>query len=205
MPIPTGPQDSTQFDFITGGSSLKHSASMGTGGTATKRIALVVGGFIVLAIIGWVFISIVTKPVGIDPAALLDLAQKQTELARISQTPALTAVQQPTQDFAETTYMTMLTNQVAFVKYMGDHGATKPSNKTLNATKNSQTDTTLQSAQATGTYDSTYISIAKTQLTAYEQALSRAFSASKSTSERQMLQSAYTQAQMLVTMSSQQY
>jgi len=205
MPIPTGPQDTNQFDFIMG-PGQKHSpaASSGGGAPATKRIALVAGGFVVLAVLIWVFISAITKPTGVNTTALLAIAQQQTELARISQTPASNAVQQPTQNFAETTYLTMLTNQTAFVNYISTHGAPKPSSKTLSATQNAQTDTNLQNAQAAGTYDSTYVSTAKNQLTAYSQALAQAYASSKRASERTLLQDAYNQAQLLLTMSGQQ-
>ncbi|HEU4966252.1 MAG TPA: hypothetical protein VFT53_02095 [Candidatus Saccharimonadales bacterium] len=206
MPIPTGPQDTSQFDFIMGGSGQKHAPTAGFGGSssAAKRVGLVAGGFAVLGILVWVFVSVLMKPAGIDATALLAIAQKQTELARISQTPALNAVQQPTQNFAETTYLTMLTNQATFVAYIANHGTPKPTSKTLSATKNTQTDTSLQNAQAAGTYDTTYITTAKNQLTAYSQALAQAYASSKRTSERQLLQDAYNQAQLLVTMSAQQ-
>lgn len=206
MPIPTGPQDTSQFDFITGGSGLKHTPAAGFGGSSStgKRIGIVAGGLVVLAVLIWVFIAVITKPVGVNTAALLAIAQKQTELARISQAPANNAVQQPTQNFAETAYLTMLTNQTAFTTYIADHGAPKPSVKTLSATKNTQTDTDLQNAQAAGTYDNTYITTAKNQLTAYSQALAQAYASSKRTSERQLLQDAYNQAQLLITMSAQQ-
>ena len=204
MPIPTGPQDTSQFDFIMG-SSQKHPTVGGGGGSSTKtRIALVVGGFVVLAVLIWVFISVLTKPTGTNTATLLSIAQEQTELARISQQPASTATQQATQNFAETAYLSLLTDQTQFVNYISTHGAPKPSTKTLSATKNAQTDTALQNAQTNGTYDSTYISTAQSQLAAYKQALSQAYAASKSTSERQLLKNAYDNAGLLVTMSSQQ-
>jgi hypothetical protein len=202
MPIPTTPQDSTQYDFIVN-NMPKSPYVQGSGTSMKTRIALVVGGIAVLGILIWVFIAATHKPATINPATLLSLAQKQTELARISQSPALNAVQQPTQNFAETMYLTLTTHKVQFTDFLTHHGGKQPSTKQLSVTKNDQTDTALKNAQATGTYDATYISVAQTQLNEYEQSLSQAYAASKSTSERQLLQDAYTQAQLLTTMSNQ--
>lgn len=204
MPIPTGPQDSGRFDFIMGGST-PHASGIGGGSSAKTRVAVAGGGFAVIAILAWVFISFLTRPAGIDTGTLIAIAQKQTELARISQTPALDASQQATQNFAETTYLALLTAQLQFVSYLQKHSATKVDSRTLSASKSAQTDTQLTNAKTTGTYDTAYIAIAQSQLAAYGQALAQAYAASKSTSERQLLKNAYDQTQLLSTMSRQSY
>lgn len=203
MPIPSTPQDSSQYDFIMNNMPQPVMYGKGNSSSFKTRIALVVGGFIVLSVLALVFLSIMRKPTTINAATLLTLTQKQAELARISQAPGLNAVQQPTRNFAETTYLTLLTNKVQFIDFITSHHGSKPSSKQLEAARNTQTDSTLQDAQTTGTYDSSYISIAQTQLNEYEQSLSRAYAASKSASERQLLQDAYTEAQLLTTMGSQ--
>ena len=78
-----------------------------------------------------------------------------------------------------------------------------PSSSILQATRDPKTDATLKSAQGNGNYDQTYISITQSELASYEHNLKQAFAATKIIKERQLLEGAYQQAQLLVQQSNQ--
>jgi hypothetical protein len=192
-----------QYDFILNSGSGKKSGGRLTGASSASRVLIVVGGLLVLLLVAWVFLSFVTRSPKANTAALLAIAQKQTELARISQQPADTATQEPTRDFARTTQLSLLTEQLTFTAYLQKHSS-KVSNALLLATKNTKTDDALKQAQINGNYDQVYISTAQSQLASYEHALSQAITSAKLKSEKQLLQKAYAEAQLLTELSKQQ-
>ena len=173
------------------------------GSSMTTRLLIVLGGAAILLIAAWILISILSNGSGLDTKALTSLAQQQTELARISDMPITTAVQQPTQNFAATTEMTLLTEQQVFVSYLQKYAGNKPDAPTLAGMKDSTTDTKLQTAKSDGSYDATYLSIAQTQLVAYQRSLKQAFTSAKSNSEKKLLSDAYAHSQLLVEQSQQ--
>ena len=167
------------------------------------RLLIVVGGLAVLGIAAWIFFGVIlAKKPAVDPAAFTAIAQRQAELARISQGPVQNATSLDTQNFAATTQLSLLTDQQAIVGLLQKNGV-KVSPKTLAALKSSQTDTELQQAKASGTYDQTYIATAQSQLDAYEQALKQLFANTTSVTARQVLSAEYAHAQLLVQLSKQ--
>lgn len=202
MPAPPT-QGSGQYDFIMGTSHRPVGPKLANT-SGPIRIFLVVGGIILLLVVGLLFESFLHKSSGNDTATLLAILQDQTELTRISQEPVDQAAQPSTQDFAQTTRLSLMTEQSALLQVMKNHNL-RVATKALTATKNTNTDTELSQAKTTGTYDATYVSIAQDQLTTYQHALSTAYSSIKSASERQALQTAYEHAKLLITMSKQSY
>lgn len=197
-PVP-GPE---QYDFILNGNH-KPASRFTTPRSMTGRILVVAGGGAVLLIAALVLVSILSKPTATNVTALESIAQRQTELARISQTPILAASSQTTQNFAATTMLSLLSEQQAFVSFLQQRGV-KVSSSVLQATKDSSTDTTLKNAQTSGDYDQQYVAVADSQLNSYEQALRQEFTASKDASERQLISNAYMYAKLLSQQSTQQ-
>lgn len=170
-------------------------------GTSTSvRIAAAAGAVGVILIIIMLVAVILSGNNGLNTTALISVAQKQTELARISSDPSTSATQQPTKNFAATASLTLISDQQALVNFLSLHGS-KPSTSTLAASKSANTDSKLQDSQTNGTYDSTYLSIARTQLASYEKSLQIAAAGSKSKTEQQLLSAAYIHAQLLVEQS----
>lgn len=190
------------YDFIRNYGTNKQRVPLLSGTSLKNRILIVVGGVMVLLLLVWVFAAIVSRASNASAAALIALAQRQTELARISQQPVQRATAAATQTFAVTTQLSLLTDQQTFVSFLSHHGISV-SAKTLQATANAQTDAALQTAQTAGTYDQTYISIAQSELTSYEQALKQTYTSAKNLSERQLLSQAYDNAKLLSQQSSQ--
>jgi type II secretory pathway component PulM len=190
-----------QYEFIMNAGSQRPSGLKGV--TSSNRLIYIIGGVLVLLIVVWILLSAVKGGQQTNGTTLFTLAQEQTELARISRQPATSASQQQTQNFAETTQLNMLTEQQAFTTYLQQHGV-KVNAKTLSATSNAKTDADLQDAQTNGSYDQVYISITQSELAAYQHSISQTYASAKLASEKQLLQKAYGEAQLLVDMSKQQ-
>jgi hypothetical protein len=166
-----------------------------------NRIVVVCGGFAILILAAWMLFSIINGKPGTAPQ-LVRLAQQQQELARISDAPGRNATSFAVRDFAATTELSLASEQQTLLKFLNGTG-TKLQTQTLAAMVSKTTDDQLKNAQASGTYDETYNSIAKQQLNTYISTLSQAYQNSKTTAERTILKNAYDHAQMLLALSSQ--
>ncbi len=193
------PQNTGQYDFIMQGNH-RPKGLFSLGSSMQTRIIIILGGCIVLLLVGIIISAIFTKGGNNTNAALLGIAQRQAELARISQLPVSQADEQSTQNVAATMYASMLSEQALFSNLLASQGA-KPSSKQLAARQSALTDNELASAKTSGTYDQTYLSIASTQLSSYIQALKLAYAAARTTAEKQDLHDAYGDAQLLLTLS----
>lgn len=203
----TPPANTGQYDFILNYGANKKSPlpSVPVPGQSSVigRILVAVGGGIVLLIAAWIFFGIIiAKKPAVDPAAFTTIAQRQTELARISLEPAQNATGLDTKNFAATVQLSLLTDQETIVSLLQKYGV-KLNQTMLAGRKNSQTDAALQQAQASGTYDQAYIAAAQSQLHDYEQELKQTFNATTNATARQVLNNDYTHAQLLDQLSKQ--
>ena len=196
------PANNGQFDFIVNADHNAGNGFFGANAPLKTRILVVAVGAAVLLTLALVLVAVISQVGSINSADLVGVAQRQAELARISQSPVTSADAQPTRNFAATTMLSLVSEQQSIVHFLAQHGTTV-SAQVLQARKNTQTDTTLKNAQTSGSYDQTYISLAQTQLQAYSQALKQAFQNAPTIAEKLLLQDAYNQAQLLIAQSSQ--
>jgi len=150
----------------------------------------------------WAFFSVLSKATSLDATPLIALAQRQNELVRISNEPTASAFSQSTKNFAATTQYGLLTDQQTLLSFLKKNGTT-PSHDVLIAATNKKTDTSLAQAKTVGSYDQTYVTIAQSQLTAYEKALQQAYATAKNANEKQILKTAYSHADLLLQQSKQ--
>ena len=196
------PANNGQFDFIVNANHNAGSGFFSANAPLKTRILVVAVGAAVLLTLALVLVAVLSRVGSINSADLVGIAQRQAELARISQTPVTSADAQPTRNFAATTMLSLVSEQQSIVHFLAQHGTTV-SAPVLQARKNTQTDTALKNAQTSGSYDQTYISLAQSQLQAYSQALKQAFQSAPTVAEKLLLQDAYNQAQLLIAQSSQ--
>lgn len=194
------PSPPGQYDFIVNynhrpGANWLLQASMKT------RIMIFAGGLLVLVLVAWIFIALLTASGNASAQNLTALAAEQAELARISQDPAQNATTEATQDLASTLRLSLLTDEQTFVGYLNSVNA-GPSADTLAQDLNHQTDAQLTSAKSSGTFDQTYASIAQQQLASYSSNLKHTFDSTSNATERQLLNTAYTHAQLLIALAS---
>jgi len=202
QPTATPPAPNTdQYDFIR---QYGHHPSGAGGNNASLigRILIVSGGAVVLIVLAVVFINILSAPKDPTVQLLTTIAQQQNELARVAAEPTSDATAQPTLDFAETTALSLQSDQQALLVLLATAGKT-PDAAVLSATQSTTTDNTLTAAKTNGTYDSTFIGIAQNQLTTYQQTLQQAYKAALSNKEKQWLTIANNHVQLLLQMSKQ--
>jgi len=200
-PQQEGPE---QYDFIVNYDKQKQPNRLISVNNSSFKTRLLIagGGGLLLILFIWVFIALLSNSSNSPTAPLIGIAQAQNELARISLLASQNAVAQPTKTFAITTNLSLLSEQQAVLAYLHGLGS-NPSSAVLQATLNISSDASLKVAQNTGSYDQTYISIAQSELSSYENALKQAFANTKNLKEQQLLSTAFTQAQLLMQQSSQ--
>lgn len=197
-PEPTSNPSGPNYDFIV--NYNHHSPNQWLATASFKsRILIVIGGMLGLLILVWIFVAILSAGGGGSVQNFTSLAAEQTELARISATPSKRAESDATQNLASTTRLTLLSDESNFVAYLSQIGS-QPSDGVLAGNRSVQTDAELSSAQASGTYDQTYTSIATVQLTKYARDLKLAFNAARNNTERTLLNQAYDNVQLLLTL-----
>ena len=191
------------YDFIVNYDQRtgKRSPISGNRSTTNRALIAIVGAIFLIVVI-WIFLTILSNSSTINTTAAIGIAQRQTELARISKDPIDQAAAQPTKDFAATTQFTLLSEQQILVNFLQLHGA-KVNTTVLGADENKQSDSELLTAKANGDYDQTYITIAQSQLTSYELALKQAYTGSKNATERKLLSQDFNAAQLLLKFSTQ--
>jgi hypothetical protein len=193
-----------QYDFIVNAGKRGPVTILPSVNNSSLKTRLLVAGAgaLVLIVLFWVFIALISSSSSSSTAPLISLAQQQNEIARVSTESAQDAVLPTTQTFAITTSLSLLSEQRAFLAYLRSLGSV-PASSILQATRNSKTDATLKSALSNGNYDQAYIAITQSELASYEHNLKQVFADTKVVKERQLLQVAYQQAQLLVQQGNQ--
>lgn len=194
---PSGPN----YDFIMNAGNNRSNSWLVTASLKTRIIVVSVGILILLLII-WIGIALFTASASGNVQNFTALAQEQAELMRISQDPVNNAASDTTQNFAQTTELSMTSDQKTFLTYLKALGS-EPSPQVLAAQRSSRSDTQLAAAKQAGTYDQTYMAVAQKDLNTYATGLKRAFAATSNLEERKLLNNAYQHAQLLIALSKQ--
>lgn len=193
---PYGPAPNN-YDFIVNPSPppKKSLIPLPTGSSMLQRIAIVGGGLVILIIIIAIFASLLSG--GSNTAPLVSIAQQQNELIRVATLGTQQATDQSAKNFAQSTELSLTTEQQQLLGYLKDHG-TKVSAKQLALTQSTKTDTELAAAQAASTFDSTFEQVMQTQLSSYAQSLKTTFAGTTGVNARKLLNADYTAANLLL-------
>jgi predicted outer membrane protein len=199
---PAAPQNVGQYDFITGGGS-QTSKFKGLKNTPKTLLVVAVGALLLIGLV-WIILGLAFGGGNNKVAPLVGIAQQQAELIRISSTATQddSLSGQDAKNFAQTTQLSLSTDQQATVAFLAKNGK-KIDKKQLVLMKSSQTDTALTAAKASGNYDTTYVSIMQTQLKAYQASLKQAYSGATNKTEQQLLNNAFNNSTLLLELSSQ--
>ncbi len=162
------------------------------------RIGIIAGA----AIIGIILLSFVMSLLGGggNKPNLITVAQDQNEIIRVAgvaNTGAASQSAQTTQNFAQSAALSLSSEQQQLLNFMAAHGD-KLSPKLLAATKNVTTDTTLNNAIASSSFDSAFTNVMLTQLHGYQTALKTAYNGARSATEKQLLSDDYDSAALLL-------
>lgn len=182
------------YDFILKGQG-KPKRSFGSG-SLKQRVIIVAGGALILLIAAVVLISLIGSGGKGNTSALLNVAQQQTELARVAGIGVDKADSTDTKNLAITAQLSMQSSQADTVALLKKSGH-KVNDKSLALLQNSNTDQQLDDADASSTFDSTFTQLFKTELNNYRSALQNAYSGATGT-QQQLLQADFNDASILI-------
>ncbi len=183
-PMPNG----NPYDFILN-QGQKPKRSLG-GSSKQVRIIMVAVGFFALLVGILVVFSIISSAGKGSTDNLVKLAQQQTEIARVAAIGVEKGGSSDTKNLAITTQLSLKTSAANTIALLSKQGH-KVKEQTLALAQNSQTDTQLDSAAASNTFDETFTKLIKAQLASYRTTLQNDFNATSKTSERQLLQDSF--------------
>lgn len=172
----------------------------GLGGSNSMpfRIAMVLGGLLVLIIIFAIAKSLFSG--GSNTQALTSVAQQQQSMIHIltNSSGNQQALSANDLNFAATANVTLTSAQHDVIHYMAINGK-KVKTMTLNLKISPTIDQQLTTAASDNTYDSTFKQVMQGQLNSYEQALNTAYKQTTGPKGRAMLKEQFQGAQLLLT------
>jgi hypothetical protein len=125
------------------------------------------------------------------------LAQAQTELMRVSDQGAKSAVQQKTKNLSVTIQYSLSTQRQQTLNYLSNNGTTL-GEKDLTLKRNATTDQQLASAKTTSTFDQVFAEIMQDELTAYANSLKQLHGLTANQFEKELLSTYHEQTQLLI-------
>jgi len=134
---------------------------------------------------------------GLDKTAFLNVLQDQSELAHLAQTGVQSSTSVNLKNFSATVAASMPSEQTTLLTYLADNHY-KPGSKSLTAKQLAATDTQLQNAVSSSTFDSTYTGVMQQQFKTYQHDLDTAYQKAGAKGKT-TLKKQYANAQLLVT------
>ncbi|HSX33001.1 MAG TPA: hypothetical protein VLF91_01545 [Candidatus Saccharimonadales bacterium] len=185
------------YEFIVNPALRPKKRGFNPGGNAfAMKLVVLVGGAVVVMVFG-AFILNIAFGKKVNPAALLPLAQTQTELARVADEGS-TANAATVRNAAVNTSLVMTSQQQMLTAYMLKQGY-KTISKTLALKKSADTDSQLTAAAAANTFDVTFTQLMVGQLQTYAASLKTTYNGATGKKERAILSADYTQVQILLS------
>lgn len=193
------PPTGSSYDFILNPQKAPKSKKLGFGSNSNFgfTIAVIVGGAVLFMII----LALILNAFGGGGGRTTDfisLTQTQTELMRVSDQGAKTAVQQSTRNLSVTIQFSINTQRQQILNYLTRNGTTV-GEKDLKLKQNATVDQQLASAKATSTFDLVFAEIMQDQLTTYANSLKQVHGLTTNQFEKELLSTYYEQTQLLIS------
>lgn len=200
QPWATPPQPSggmtPNYDFIVNPTKPKKPGfSLGKDPFITK-VVFILGGAVVLMVVIWLVVTLAFNSSS-NTATLVSLSQRGEEIVRIGAL-GTDAGSQAVKNAAMNTQVSVKSQQVKLLADLKANGRELKSAE-LALKKDASTDTRLQQAKQTNTFDKTYSEVMRAQLTAYAGELKTAFDNESNSPRRQALATHYNDVQLLLT------
>lgn len=190
------PHNANPYEFIF---SEKHQPKQGlfSGASMTKRIMVIVGGLVVLAVLAAILMSLfVPKDTSLEK--LTSILQEQEEIVRVADLSSASAANVDVKNLAVNVSLSVGTNSTSLQTYLTTHKV--KITKALLATKqDSKTDTLLTNAKSTNTFDHTAAQTLQSLLVTYRSDLNTTYQDVKGTNARKELLNSYKNADLLIT------
>ena len=197
-------QQGPNYNFIMEPPKPERRSLLPTNSGPAIRIALILGGVLVVFVIFAVIKSLLFSSGG-NKQALITVAQDQQAIIHIV-TNATTGTQgqQPAvlsasnQSFAITTQLKINSAQTQLLTYLKANHV-KASTKVLGLKVDAATDQQLSAAAANSTYDSTFQQVMQAKLNDYQSALDAAYKQTSGPNGRKLIKQEFQGAQLLLT------
>ncbi len=191
QPVPPPVGGSNQYDFIMQDPQKPKRSLLPSGASRKQRLivgGLGLGGVLTLFII---ILVVIFSIGGSNAQPMIELAQTQNEIARISNAGTTKARSPATLNFAQNAYLTTTTGQQQTLAYLQKEMDQKINTKQLAATQSASTDETLKNAEQAGTYDTVLYTILYQQLTAYRDRLTTTYQGASGAKQKELLKKLY--------------
>jgi predicted outer membrane protein len=166
------------------------------------RLAVVLGGITLLAIVALVVMKLLGGNSGFDKPSLLSVAQDQTAITQLLTSTAQNTNTANLKNAVVSTQLTIATQQTELLSYLAEHRY-KPKDKELSLKVSGKLQKQLQDAQSTSNLDSTLKTLLNDQLGIYQRDLSAAFNKAGPNGKK-LLKSHYEQTNLLLEQLNQQ-
>lgn len=163
--------DQNPYGFILNPDASAHRPASGSN-SILKRVLAVVGLLVVLTIVG-VVVATLLIPKDTTGPQMLAVAQEQQELARVAGIVAQGSTKDEIKNFAATVQMSVDTNRQASVQYLTDRKV-KADMAIIALKQDTATDTALETARSTNTFDPVAVQTLQNQLHTYQTNLKKA-------------------------------
>lgn len=165
------------------------------GASFAGKLALILGGAVVLIIIMWIIGSLLGGG-GVNTANLTSLVQSQQEIARVA-IQGETSADSGVRNAASGITFAINTQQQEWLAFLAEHGK-KVKEDELELKFNEAADQRLADAKANNTFDVAYKEIMSSYLNDYADTLSTTFDAATNTTERDLLTEHYNEVKLLL-------
>jgi hypothetical protein len=192
---PASPTPDYNFILNQGNNQPKRSILPGAGSSKKQRIIVVAAGGGILLLIIILISSLLFG--GKKTPGLLDLAQIQQELIRVSTLGTQQASSSRARYLAITTELTVISNQNNLLAQMKKQGQ-KPNTKQLSLKQDKSTDAALTQATTDNRFDEVFIETVQKQLVAYQQQLRTVYTGTTSATLQRLLNEDFSQAGTLI-------
>ncbi len=191
------PTPAPNYDFILGPDQKPKRVIGGgiAGNSFIIKLVVIIGGAVLLMIVGALVVNLLFG----DKTKLGDiisLTATEQELIRIS-TEGKEANDQPIRNAAMNTQLSVKSHQQDWFSFLALYGQ-KVAPEQLVLKKNAATDKRLASAKQTSTFDPTYTTVMRSQLETYAAAIKTAYNGATSKTERDLLDTQYTDVRLLL-------
>lgn len=184
------------FDFIMNENKPQNPGLL-TGGSKKRKIIVAGLGISILFLIIFLFFSLLNSGGSSNEEILLSLAQKQTEIIRVSTVGTSKARDSTALDLAVNSSLSVSSLQNDLSTLMSKNGI-KTNPKDLALGRDATTDSKLTSAEQSAHFDEVFLEIMKTELKDYQTEIVSANQQTSSTSQKEFFTKAYSQVSLLL-------
>ena len=162
-----------------------------------SRLIFAVGGLLILIVAASIFSSVLSRGKQSTTLGLTKLAAEQQEIIRVTDLGIKGATDPSVVAYAETTKLTVLSQQVKLVSYLASHKI-KMTPKLLATQVNPRTDAALTAAKAANHYDSHLTETLQSLLTIYANNLKVNYNNAAGPKSKTLLANSYTNIALLL-------